>query len=86
MLVQVAITEISNTDVISVCLEKDPSTTCYGNSDSMKITRPAATHNWNNGPAVFQSVFAKYFSLCLYRWHPFVTEKKDGNYETSIIT
>jgi len=66
MLVQAVITEISNTDVISVCLQKDPSTTCSGNSDGMRITWPEATHNWNNGPAVVQSVFVKYFSSCLY--------------------
>jgi hypothetical protein len=63
MLVQAVITEISNTDVISVCLLKDPSTSCSGNSDSMRITCPAATHNWNNGPAVSSESVCETFQL-----------------------
>ena len=73
MLVQAVITEISNTDVISACLRKDPSTTCSANSNSTRITCPAATHNWNNGPAVVQSAFVKHYSLWLYRWRHLVT-------------
>jgi hypothetical protein len=77
MLVLAVITDISNTDVISVCLQQDPSTTRYGNSDSMRITCPAVTHNWNNGPAVFRRVFAEHLSLWPYRWHPFAIGKKN---------